>query len=388
MKPVFATFDEAEHRERLARARQAMREAGLRCLVCCGPENGYYIGGYDSWTAMNSPQALVFTDGDDEPTLLVRNVDLPLATESTWIADLRTYHLNRDNPAGLVAEILAEKSVTGGRVGLDLQTAAVTGAWLRLLEQALSPLPIVDATLLLGDLRLYKSAEEIGRLRQAALYARCGLAAARAAFRSGRTEIAVAGDVEAAMRAAGSDYPAIATEFTSGSRSAGCHGTPRARVIQRGDIGHLEFAGVCDRYHVTAMTTLACGGPSVRAREIYRLCAQSLRAGMDVIAPGIPAAAVEEASLEPLRQAGLEHAALMRFGYGIGIAYPPIWLETLQIDRQSVQRLEADMVFVLHACIELPEESLGVILGGTWLLTANGLEMLAGDGDVPLEVLD
>jgi hypothetical protein len=36
---------------------------------------------------------------------------------------------------------------------------------------------------------------------------------------------------------------------------------------------------------------------------------------------------VEEASLEPLRRVGLEDAAVMRFGYGIGIAYPLIWLE-------------------------------------------------------------
>ena len=46
----------------------------------------------------------------------------------------------------------------------------------------------------------------------------------------------------------------------------------------------------------------------------------------------------------------------MRFGYGIGIAYPPVWLETLQISRGIERRFEADMVFVLHSCIELPEE--------------------------------
>lgn len=75
----------------------------------------------------------------------------------------------------------------------------------------------------------------------------------------------------------------------------------------------------------------------------------------------------------------------MRFGYGIGIAYPPIWLETLQISRGFDRRLAANMAFVLHACIELPEEGIGVIQGGTYLLTDGGLEMLAGGGAVVLE---
>ena len=76
----------------------------------------------------------------------------------------------------------------------------------------------------------------------------------------------------------------------------------------------------------------------------------------------------------------------MRFGYGIGIAYPPIWLEPLQITRGIEQVLEPGMVFVLHAYIQLPDEELGIIQGGTYALTATGLQMLAGGGDVALDI--
>ena len=44
------------------------------------------------------------------------------------------------------------------------------------------------------------------------------------------------------------------------------------------------------------------------------------------------------------------------------------------------------MAFVLHACVELVDEGIGVIQGGTYLLTTRGLEMLAGAGDVDLHV--
>ena len=42
------------------------------------------------------------------------------------------------------------------------------------------------------------------------------------------------------------------------------------------------------------------------------------------------------------------------------------------------------MVFVLHSCLELPQEGLGVIQGGTWAMQAGGLKRLAGAGDCEL----
>jgi hypothetical protein len=41
----------------------------------------------------------------------------------------------------------------------------------------------------------------------------------------------------------------------------------------------------------------------------------------------------------------------------------------------------------LHAYLQLLEEDIGIIQGGTYHLTNDGLEMLAGGGDVPLEVV-
>ena len=96
---------------------------------------------------------------------------------------------------------------------------------------------------------------------------------------------------------------------------------------------------------------------------------------------------IEEASLEPIRFAGLEAYANMRFGYGIGLAYPPVWLETLQISRGFEDRLAPGMVFVLHAYLQLDHENIGIIQGGTWALTADGLEQLVGGGDLPLETV-
>ena len=186
------------------------------------------------------------------------------------------------------------------------------------------------------------------------------------------------------MRGSGSDYWSIPVELASGPRSAGGHATPRERILEPGDIVHTEFAGVKDRYHATAMQTIALGEPSVRAKEVYALGIRSLDAGIAEVRVGAAVGDIEEASLIPLRQAGLEHTAMMRFGYGLGLAYPPIWLEPLTIAKGFPTKLSPGMVFVLHACLELIDEGLGVVQGGTYVLEPGGLRMLAGAGSVGL----
>ena len=388
MFPTYPSFTQAEHKDRLARARDKLKDSGFEVCVSVAPETHYYLAGYDAWVGVNSPQALVFsTAGVDEPTLIVRNVDTRLAAETTWLSDVRNYQLFTDDFSELVAGVVRENGWTGGRIAMELQSYALNAALYSELASALKPAEIFDATRLLGDLRIIKSETEMRYVREAAGYANLGLDAAREALRVGVTEIEVAAAVEGAMREAGSDYWAIPTEISSGTRTPGGHATPRHRVIESGDIVHFEFAGVSHRYHATAVHTMACGAPNSRAAELYEIARVSLAAGVSQCHAGAWVADIEEASLEPIRIAGLEAYANMRFGYGIGLAYPPVWLETLQISRGFEDRLAPGMVFVLHAYLQLDHENIGIIQGGTWALTTDGLEQLVGGGDLPLEIV-
>jgi len=74
----------------------------------------------------------------------------------------------------------------------------------------------------------------------------------------------------------------------------------------------------------------------------------------------------------------------MRFGYGVGIGYPPSWLEPLKITRTSTDTIEPGTCFVLHACLLDPAERTGVLVGGTYVMTETGHEPLSGAGDVDL----
>ncbi len=384
----FAAFDEAEHRERLARVRAALETDGFEVCVSIAPEHIYYLAGYDAWVSVNSFQALVFGVADGEPTLIVRDADKPLVTETSWVKDVRTYHLYSEDVAAIIAGVAREKGLGDGRVAVEIKSNVLTWPMGRALFKALHPAHVGDSTRTIGDRLLVKSAAELVYMREAGRYAEIGRAATRAALRPGITEIELAAALEGSMRGAGSDYWSIPTELSSGPRTPGGHATPRERPIEPGDLVHIEHAGASHRYHAVVCHTFALGDPGPRAREVYDVARESLRAGMDAIRPGAAVAEVEDASFEPVRQAGLMEHALWRYGYGIGIAYPPIWLGTLQISEGFDHVMEVGMTFTLHAWIGIADEGIGIVQGGSYLLTDDGLEELCGGGDVDLDVVE
>src|SRR5215510_7492500 len=167
----FAAFTEAEHRARLNRVRELMRERDIQYCISMAPESLYYYGGYDSWVSVNSPQALIFTAGDDEPTIVLRDTDLSLAYESSWVRDIRPYRLMFDDVALAIADVAREKGLRGGKVAIEIQSYAIPHALGLALAAAIAPAEIVDGTVLLGLPRLIKSATEMAYLREAARHA-------------------------------------------------------------------------------------------------------------------------------------------------------------------------------------------------------------------------
>ncbi len=152
--PRYAAFLKEEHLWRLSSFRANLRAAGFSAAVLIAPEHLYYFGGYDSWVAVNSPQALILTAQDDAPTLVLRDIDLPLALETSWLDDIRTYSLVLDDYPSPVRDVIAEKCVLRGVIARELQSSAVPFQLGRSLSDAFAPAQVMDATREIGLLRL------------------------------------------------------------------------------------------------------------------------------------------------------------------------------------------------------------------------------------------
>lgn len=383
-QPKFAVFPRTEHRERVARARKALAAEGYDGGICIGAELLNYLGGFDCCSYF-SPQALIFsTKGNDDPILLVRNIDVINAHETSWLSDVRNYQLNFDDPLEIIAEIARDLGMGDGRIAVDFGSYACSAQYGFRLVKALEPATLGDATVLFSTLQFQKSEAELVHVRRAGEYADIGWKTAQKVLKVGMTEGELATEVEYAMRSAGSEFSALPTLCASGSRTPGMHSTPMNKKIEEGDVVHMEFAGVSNRYHAVSMFTFAAGEPSPLVRELYELGNETLEAAMAQCAPGKPIAEMEAASLKPLKRAGREDAYMAMFGTGLGVGYPPIWVGALTINRWSDMVLAPGMVFYAHSCLQFVDEGIGITQGGSYLVTKEGYEPICGPGHIDL----
>ncbi|MBS36144.1 MAG: hypothetical protein CMO26_09495 [Thiotrichales bacterium] len=371
-------FSNQEYTTRLDKARAVLKDKDCQALLCLSPELLYYFAGYDAHTHF-SVQALVFDITATPPTFVYRDVDTGLVEESCWLDDVRSYHHGEVDPIGLVASACRERLASGQRLGVCFNSHAVKGTLALALAEALIDFDLVQVDTAIESIRLQKSPAELECLHTAGEYANAGLTRALEVTRPGMTEIQLAGEIEAAMREQGSEYPAMPAWVSSGPRTRGAHKLPSRRVIESGDRVKLEFAGVHCRYHAVTMQTYWVSEPPAEpVSRIYDVASDALLAGEAAIRAGDPVARAELAAFTVLQQHGFDLRWHSRFGYGVGIAYPPTWLESLDITRESSQQFESGHSFVLHIAVKDPIEQLGLMLGGAYLLGDDGLVCTSG----------
>lgn len=371
------------HSDRIHAAHQISEKNELDVLVLFDPAAHYYFLGHDSFAGVNTPQALILSPHLPRPRMVIWAADAPMLPGSGAGLDLRLYHFGVDSPASAIASELAECFPDGATVGWDAQSAALNHGLASNIIKAgnLVPADISDA---IARLRVLKTPDEIAAIRQAGTMVEHGLAAFRNAARIGASERAVATEIETALRRAGSDYWAVPIEMASGERAHHVHGTPTARILRNGDMLHVEFGAVHRRYHAVGIQTIAIGNPDPMAVWYHDVARRCLAAGLAAARPGIPAAEIEAPALDILRSEGLPDTFSMRFGYSVGIGYPPTWLEPFGITRTNPEPVLPGMTLVIHSCLLDAEKSIGVLVGGTYAMTETGFIQLAGAGDCGL----
>src|SRR5258708_24398295 len=164
------------------------------------------------------------------------------------------------------------------------------------LESPVASPALVSTERLVECARLIKDEVEVETLREAGR--RVGAIARRVPrfVREGRTERAVAADIESAMREAGFARPAFETIVASGPNSALPHARPTNRVIETGDPTVLDFGGVYDGYCVDLTRTVQLGAPSEALRQLYVAVAEAQQAARAAARPGGTSSALHAAA--------------------------------------------------------------------------------------------
>ena len=362
---------------RLARVREHTRAAHLDALVVTHLPNVQYITGFSgsAGAAIVMPRACLLVV--DFRYVSAAN---DLAGALDGLVTVETFERSYDEA---LVEILRRDGSL--RIGVEAAHLSVSrfntiscGLAVRSglpLESSDAPPALVPTERLVERARIIKDAIEIDTLREAGR--RLGEIARDAGrfVAEGRTERAVAAEIEAAMRAAGFSRPAFETIVASGPNSVLPHARPTDRQICMGDPTVLDFGGVYDGYCVDLTRTVQLGAPSEALSRLYAAVSEAQQAAIEAVRPGIAVSAIDAAARSVLHRHGLGDAFGHGTGHGLGLEVH----EEPRIARPSPRIpdlvVEQGMVFTIEPGAYVPGLG-GVRIEDDVLVTENGCDVL------------
>jgi Xaa-Pro aminopeptidase len=223
--------------------------------------------------------------------------------------------------------------------------------------------------------RIIKDAAEVATLREAGRRLARVAREVPALVEEGRTEQAIAEDIERALRTAGFSRPAFETIVASGPNGALPHARPTMRPIQKGEATVLDFGGVYDGYCVDLTRTVQLGPVSAAIQHLCAAVAEAQNAAIRAVRPGEKASVIDRAARSVLERHGLGEAFGHGTGHGLGLEVHEEPRIGRAIPRLEDERLEPGMVFTIEPGAYVAGLG-GVRIEDDVLVTDTGCEVL------------
>ncbi len=204
----------------------------------------------------------------------------------------------------------------GATVAID---PLLHASFLFLLEEQLPGRNFVSAESLLTNLRLHKDEYEKECLRRAARMADNVIAEVTSHPLTGRTEAAVAADIERLFKEQGSQGVSFPPIVSAGANAAFPHHMPDETVIQAGDGVVLDIGGVYEGYASDITRTVFAGEPSADMKRIYEIVRQAQEKACQGLTVGMEAQQADAIARSSIEGAGHGRDFIHRLGHGIGL---------------------------------------------------------------------
>jgi Xaa-Pro aminopeptidase len=294
----------AERERRIANLRRAMAEAGLVALVVAGREDVRYRGRAfyvtDYWQLLGESHVIITpTDG---PIFIGNTVwGLSQSAQSDWITEQRI----SGTPGIEIGEVLKEKGITQGRVGIvGLSDAGVAYQHVKELEATLPAVDLVDATKLFEDARQANSAEELEKLSGSSDAWNSMYEEIETFIKPGVREVEIAGHSHRIAREHGLKDPMVLV-WSDPFSSNTSFGTNRELSANSLLTVWIESAGP-EGYWLEYRRCYSLGRISSEHAEYWSLIQAGVKAGVEELRPGNMASAFVEKVAEVLAEGGLK----------------------------------------------------------------------------------
>ncbi len=302
----------ATYLDRLDRARQRMREAGVDVLLVSVGRDLPYLTGYEAMPLERLTMLVVPRDGD--ATLVVPRLEAPRVVEQPGAFKLLAWNEIED-PIAIVAAL----------AGRPATVAVGDTMWARFLVDLLGHWPTsstryVRSVEVMNALRMRKDAAEIAALAAA------GAAVDRIAAELqaghigliGRTEADISAELGARIIAEGHQRVNFAI-VAAGENAASPHHHASRRVVNEGEIVLCDFGGTMDGYCSDITRCVFLGDPPAEVAEAYAVLHEAQAAAVLAGTVGTPCEEVDRVARRIISAAGYGEFFMHRTGHGIGM---------------------------------------------------------------------
>jgi len=311
-----APISAGERQTRIEKARSLMRENRIDAIYIEPGTSMLYFTGM-RWGTSERMFAVVIPAKGEIAWVCPKFEEERARELITMGNDIRTWEED-ESPYQRVAEILRDRGVSAGTVGIEERVRFFLYDGIRLAAPALK---FVSATPVTAGCRMFKSPAEIALLQKANDITIEAYKATRASMTEGMTQGEFAGNGAAAFRALGSPG-GIFVSF--GKYTAFPHGSSTPQRLKEGDVVLMDGGCTVEGYESDITRTFVFGKPTDRQRKIWDLEKKAQDAAFAAAKVGAPCESVDAAARKVITDAGfgpdykvpgLPH----RTGHGIGM---------------------------------------------------------------------
>ncbi len=313
---LLTTFAPEVYAQRLKRAQEITKAAGIDAVVVATGEDFFYLVG--STLSSHERLTALIIPAEGTPQLFAPGTDiLDLNLSPVPQLDVQVHGWNDgDDIYGQVADAI------GRDAGKVAATAALTADHLFQLQGLISA-EWVLANTALAELFSSKDPAEIDELRKAAQAIDRVHGQVPELLQPGRTEREVADDLEALIL-----KEHVSVDFVivgSMENGANPHHSFSDRVINAGDPVVVDIGGtLASGYHSDCTRTYVAGGDITKAPQdfldAYKVLQDAQMASLNFAKPGRTAEEIDASSRTPISEAGYGEYFTHRLGHGIGLS--------------------------------------------------------------------
>jgi len=346
---------------RLEKAEAIASEEGLDALIVSRPSNIFYLTDFKGGSRLISSP-------DGEAFILVGGVDLTAAKEHFSGSSVQIVHIKiGEKLDDLMLDILNELGVRS--IGYD---ELPLGTYERLIERFGAD-GLKDVAKHMWELRKAKDKDEVARIRKACSIAVKGMEVASELMEPGRTELEVVGEVERAMRRAGSEEHPFNLIVASGKNSALPHALSSEKPFKSGDLVVVDIGATYKGYVSDMTRTFIVGREEAWQRDIYDIVLRAQEEARRAVRAGVKASDVDAVARNIIKRASYEpeEVFIHSLGHGLGVEVhePP------RIGPGVEEVLGVGYTITIEPGIYLPGKG-GVRIEDTVLVLEDGHEVL------------